>query len=489
MSSSNKLTLEKWKADAQLSQQNFSKLLNDRVWDQFSLNDERELIWKKVSFALFGFKETYDDNEKSVVDELVEKCIKYGNKDGHVYLAFIFVFVFDEKTSESLHFPIIRVMKGDGKVAENSYFIDHVGRVYDCWKGFLDECLFDGLWLCVPEKGIYLFQDDEKEVNIQYVDKTNSNKVLRDLDKLSSTSNIVTSLAMITGTMLTFTPLAPVGMSLVAASSIVGAPGAVYSTTRAVSKLVDRGKHDQSLSLMNGEARSCWISTIASLLSFGNTASLGLLAKSASSGRIVSASLRTFCTSLNITTISVNGIGIINSFVEVASKKKEDITAFDILQLTSSIFFFTNSLVNFQTANNLVKDVQKATINEMRNELNNDASRKNFDSILRNTKKSHGNMHGSADFIRGMKSIENKQEFFLAIGADGYGKVKFNRNGLANMRNEPVVYKNEFLNPNSIRFSQENVYKPEYIDDMIAKMKLESWTVDGEVIFINYILI
>jgi hypothetical protein len=436
--------LDKWKENARASQQNYSNLLNDRVWEQYIIKNEQQLLWNKIAFVVCGFKENYSKEDKKIVEELIEKCIKYGRNGDHVYVAFLFVCAYQNK-DEGIQVPLIRVRKGDGKIAENSYFIDHVGRVYNDWSNFLNENIFDRWWLCVPKDGIYSYNE---EVEIEFYDQTKRGKILQGIDTLSTVSNVTTSLTMLTGTIMSFTPLAPLGLAIVTASAIAGVPGAIYGTGRSISKLVDRGQHDQSISLANAEARGCWISTVASVLSFGNMASTTLLARSAASGNLVSAGVRTFCTSLNVTTISMNGIGILNSVFDVASKKPEDITALDILQLTTSIFFFTNSLVNFKTANEIVKDAQKATIDTLRNNLKDETSKKNFDNALRNTKKQSGRMHGSADFIRAVKHIDNKQDFFQALGVDGTVKAKFNREGLVNINNELIIHPKAFMQIN-----------------------------------------
>ncbi|CAF0733375.1 unnamed protein product [Brachionus calyciflorus] len=279
---------------------------------------------------------------------------------------------------------------------------------------------------------------------------------------------------MLTGTIMTFTPLATLGITLVTGSAIVGTPGAIYSTGRSISKLLDRGKHDQSISLSNAEARGCWISTIAGVLSFGNMASTSLLAKSAANGNLVSAEVRTFCTSLNVTSISMNGIGILNSVFDLVNKKTEDITALDILQLTTSIFFFTNSLVNFKTANEIVKDAQKVTIDSMRNKLQDEASRKNFDNTLRNTKKQSGRMHGSADFIRAVKHIDNKSEFFQALVIDGNVKAKFNREGLVNINKELIIHPRAFMQINETQRAEILMHSTDLLNKKITLVEFNA---------------
>lgn len=429
-----------------MSQQNFSNLLNDRVWEQYGSTSEKQLLWDKIAFVVHGFKEEYKKDEKKQVDELVEKCMKYGKQGEYVYVAFLFVCAFkqEKQKTESIHLPLIRIRRDDGRSAKSSYFIDHAGRVYKDWSSFLEDNLLDGWWICVPKEGIYSCDSDE--VQVEFYDQTKRGKIVKTADKVSTVSNITTAVTMITGTIMTFTPLAPIGLTMVTASAIAGAPGAVYGTGRSISRLVDRGQHDQSISLANAEARGCWISTVASVLSFGNMASATFLVRSAASGGIaISAGVRTFCTTLNLTTISMNGIGVINSIVELARKKPEEITRFEILQLTTSIFFFTNSLVNFKTANQIVKDTQKATINNIRNDLTDEASLKSFDNLLKNTKRQSGKMHGSADFIRGVRHINNRNEFFKALGVDNTVKAKFYRNGSININKGWTINPNAYM--------------------------------------------
>jgi len=111
-----------------------------------------------------------------------------------------------------------------------------------------------------------------------------------------------------------------------------------------------------------------------------------------------------------------------------------------------SIFFFTNSLVSFKTANKLVKDVQQGTIDNMRNNLEGDVSKKNFDQMLKDTRKQSGKMHGNADFIRGVKHIDNQQEFFEALGVGA--SAKFHRSGQININNQLTIHPKAFMQIN-----------------------------------------
>jgi len=310
--------------------------------------------------------------------------------------------------------PLIRVKYNDGKHIPNSYFIDHCGRVYETWNDFLNENIFDGWWICVPTGGVYAFNDYEN-VQVEFYDQTSRGEVLKTLDRVSTISSAVTSVSMTAGLVMSFIPVtAPFGWALTLSSTIVGAPGAAYGAGRSVGKLVDRGNHDQSISLLDSEARACWITTVASVLSVGTLASAKILATTSKAGLLASAGTRAFCTGLSVTALSVSGIGIINSIVEIS--KKDKVTGLDVLQLTTSVFFFTHSAINFKTASTMIKEAQNSKLASIKQTLSPE-EQKVFDSMLKGkqemvTPGKVRTMHGSKEFIRELKHIGNKHEFF-----------------------------------------------------------------------------
>ena len=56
MTSKMTLTLEEWRGETRLVQQNFSDMLGDRTWDEFDLTDDngQDLLFAKIAFSLFG---------------------------------------------------------------------------------------------------------------------------------------------------------------------------------------------------------------------------------------------------------------------------------------------------------------------------------------------------------------------------------------------------------------------------------------------------
>ena len=52
------LTLEEWKRETRLVQQNFSDMLGDRTWDEFDLTDDngQDFLFAKIAFSLFSLQ-------------------------------------------------------------------------------------------------------------------------------------------------------------------------------------------------------------------------------------------------------------------------------------------------------------------------------------------------------------------------------------------------------------------------------------------------
>ena len=68
------------KQSAKASQQNYSDLLKDRIWEQFDIKNEKNLLWDKIAFVICGFQKEYNKKDKEIIEEILEKCLKYGKK-------------------------------------------------------------------------------------------------------------------------------------------------------------------------------------------------------------------------------------------------------------------------------------------------------------------------------------------------------------------------------------------------------------------------
>jgi Domain of unknown function (DUF4781) len=411
---------DSWRDDARRKQQDLGTALGDRVWDKFSMPSDEKYLWNRIAIAFSGSVEKHKKEEREKITELKDKCIAYCDKTeqnrGDVYIAFIFVCA--NKGSTNAIFPLIRVKKDDGTNIKNSYFIDHCGRVYKKWTDFLNENVFDGWWICVPTNAEYTFSDDGS-VQIEFYDQTKRGDVLRELDTVSTITGLTTTVTMVAGICMSFfPPTALVGACTVAASSIVGAPAATYGAGRSVGNLIDRGRHDQSINpFASSEARASWLTTAASVLSFSTIGSSAILSSTAKAGKLANSATRVFCTTLNVTALSVNGLGVINGVYEVI--KKDEPTPMDILQLTTSLLFFTHSVVSFKTASTIIKDAQKERLAQYRAQVS-EEGKGAFDHLHKARQEMYEpgkvrEMHGNREFIRDLKQIKNVNDFFKAF--------------------------------------------------------------------------
>ena len=167
--------------------------------------------------------------------------------------------------------------------------------------------------------------------------------------------------------------------------------------------------------------------------------STAILSSTAKAGLLAGSATRVFCTALNVTALSVNGLGVINGIYEVA--KKDEVTPMDIVQLTTSIFFFTHSVVSFKTASTIIKDAQKERLAQYRAEVSEDGKGA-FDHLHKARQEMYEpgkvrEMHGNKEFIRDLKKIENVNNFFK--------NFKLTRGNQLNVNNELVLDGKAFL--------------------------------------------
>ncbi|CAD5126702.1 unnamed protein product [Dimorphilus gyrociliatus] len=474
------MTLEEWIRKTEAKQTENSLLFASSIWDMYKENEHLEL-WKKISLGIFGEpKKDTDDfglssNEKKIVDEIVNKCIEYSKKtfeDGNIYLAFLYVFVYREKEIDTA-VPVIRIRSSKEentyKVTQ-SYFIDHVGRVYQNWMHYLDTNIWSMCWICVPNDAVYLDRKNYPYPDyrpVHFLDQSTRGKPSNIVDKVSTSIGMGSILTMVAGAGLTLFPLTQaVGGSLLLGSAIAGTPTAVYSTGRSIETIIDRHQHKKSINLTDQEARQCWLSIVTSgvsILAFGVGRFLSYTART---GLILNRSTRIISNSINISNISTSGIAILSHAIEL--KDKEQITPLDYLQFSTNVFFFTHSIITFQTASAIIKDAQKEYINQMRKTKFAKHGRK-FNALRRK-------MRGTADvrnakFIRTINRIENPDQFMKAFSIrpnykSGKNNNKFKLNPITKKGNRNIV-KN---NTSAIRKAQLRVKRS------VKKHKQNSYT-------------
>lgn len=144
-------------------------------------------------------------------------------------------------------------------------YVDEIGRVYQNWKSYVEENVLPAGIMIAPRRGMYNFDS--------------SNKVILDVYRTPTASAYagIMSIAQTTTEILGVTALvaAPVGATLVALS--VGA----FSAVRSAIVLYDRWMHEQSMSIMDDQARASFLNLaggIAVMTTAGATSIMELMA-------------------------------------------------------------------------------------------------------------------------------------------------------------------------------------------------------------------
>lgn len=92
-------------------------------------------------------------------------------------------------------------------------------------------------------------------------------------------------------------------------------------------------------------------------LQVAGAANAALLA-SAKAGEVFTKSARAAINVLNISNVSVNSVVIADRLVYMVEKYRNGkLSTLDVLQFSTSVFFFTNSLISLKTARSMIKDV------------------------------------------------------------------------------------------------------------------------------------
>lgn len=195
-------------------------------------------------------------------------------------------------------------------------------------------------------------------------------------------------------------------------AAVIGVVSAIYSVVRSSAQIRDLSKHGKSISLLNPEARGCWLGIAGGVTGIVAGAATRGLTTLVAQGHHVSQFVRVSVNAFNTACITVSGLGLVNGFAGVILKYNEEkISSLELVQLSASLFLFTHSLYNFQTATALIKQKQNMTINEFRHKLSK-SQRKQFDKMSQQTVRLRGNDQGHSDVIRSLKAIPDRHNMY-----------------------------------------------------------------------------
>ncbi|XP_066997091.2 uncharacterized protein [Anabrus simplex] len=413
-----------WEDEAVGVQQKFYNLFGDYDWDSYEYS-ERQFLEKKVGFALFGPPSELPSSINQTgyntkqYEEITKVCSAILREDKHgqsgnaeTFMSIIFVCLevpvprkksSEEQISGVQPIPIFRVPND----LTGPCFIDYSARVYQTWKDFLNNNELPECRYCYPYDGFY--QTDDNGVVLVDFGKTPAcnvkRKVLSGLD--ITNAGVSFGSAVISVASLFF----PITGPLMVASLWGGVTAGAYGLVRSSTILVDRANHSQSIGLKDSDARSCWLSFAGS--AFG-TASMGAntaITMMTEAGQIVSSAGRMTSTILNIGSVTLNGLGVLNGAFMLQNKFKDgELTALDVFQFTASVLFFTHSAVTLKTADSIIKETQTEVIETYKESLEKSKISRVICRIRRGGKDVN-TPEGRAEVIRKLKEIENKDDF------------------------------------------------------------------------------
>ena len=451
--------IREWKERATSNQQYYSDRLSDRHYDSHS-PDEYKYLKLKIAFSLFGSPEVKDDekeieisayteDQQTCTNSMFDRLEEYSKRD--IEASFIFLMI--KQFEQHYQLPVIRFKSTDG----SEYFLDHYSRVYKSWDNFtewneLPECLY-----CYPVNGWY--RDSDENVKLEFSTSPRCNvgeKVVKYAD-YASIGTTIGSLGLLSVGLL-FPPAAPICLP---AATLFGATSGTYAVGRNGTKLIDRGYHGQSVNpFSDSQARACWMGAVGGALGVGTLGTARYITLLAQRGDVASKVLRATFNTMNVSSLSVNGLGILTNIYEL-SQKKGKITAFDVANLTLNILFFTHSAVNVKTARALIKDTQSNVLDHSKMQMD-DQAQAGFKAYSKQNKADlRSTMYGNAKTIKILNKIDNPNQFFADlqqvrvdanVNASGVAKnmrVRVNNDLLVSINGELKIHPSKWVQVNA----------------------------------------
>ncbi|XP_049830530.1 uncharacterized protein LOC126272055 [Schistocerca gregaria] len=433
-----------WSRDPTEDQQRYYELLGDVCAYETNTSWGLLTLHRKVGYAICGLPDEeskcdnahtgYSKNKyktiKAVVDFIRDVNKEKTEERDQLDMAIIFVFVQYEE--EVLQFPVFRIL-----LTKSTWkFVDTSCRVYSSWEDYLTSNELPEGKFCWPLNGIYSggggdedADDADDKVQLGWgvtPAAQTGRKVVEVADKVSTVAALGATGVCLLGMA---TPLGPV-------MAVAGAVSGLYGAARSGVSLLDRGTHGQTVNpFSDRQAAMSWISVAGSVVGMAAGAAASRAANLARNGQVMSKTGQITCNALNVTSLAVNATGLGIGAISLSERIKEgEATPLEVAQFSASLLFFAHATVNFQTASQIIKETQKGVIEDFEKSLRSNRHRKQFKKLAKNTAAAGENpVDGNARVIRGIRSIDNKDDFFAGMVRTrkdfGSHKAVFSENG------------------------------------------------------------
>jgi hypothetical protein len=146
----------------------------------------------------------------------------------------------------------------------------------------------------------------------------------------------------------------------------------LYASGRNIQVLVDRSQHQQSIGLDSAESRNCWLGIAGSTAAAASGGAVSLASRIVQAGETVSLVGQITLKSATAISSLVNSLGVVNGLGNIIEKavNKDEVTSLDIFQFTSSVLFFTNSVISTYQAQYLIGSIGENSTGGLRGGMN-----------------------------------------------------------------------------------------------------------------------
>ena len=310
--------------------------------------------------------------------------------------------------------PLFRTMKCLDKHSRSAegkcmVFVDEFGWVYQNFSAFMSETLYPAMCIVTPVLGVFSRNNDGR-VRLFSFKAPKTAKEIK-IEKWANIGMTVGGLgsAAVLGAAAVFPVTAPFVWGAIGVGALVG----TVSGSLSAGKLWKRNKHEQSISLGDKESRAHWLAITGTLVGFAASGAASALRSAAVAGNVSKGLIYT-TNSIFGASIFINGACVGNSIWEMTESR--DVTTGDILQLSVSLFLFTHSVYNYQTARTIVQETQTLHIKDYKQTLSKNGQ-KRFQRKLNGRMREQGVTKGTGDTIRNLNTAEHYNNNFKGTGA------------------------------------------------------------------------
>lgn len=289
-------------------------------------------------------------------------------------------------------------------------FVDEFGWVFQNWRAFTQETLYTAIMIVVPVSGVFLRKDDGR-VKLSYI---KAPKTAAEIEQERYQNIGMTVAGLGSAGVLGFAAFFPVTAPFVWGAIGVGTMVGVVTGASSVKQLFNRADHEQSIALSDKEARLHWLSVTGTVVGFAASGMASFVRSAATAGN-VSKLVVYGSNTLFGSSIFINGVGVANNIWNVASEGVRP-SAAEVLQLSVSLFLFTHSVYNFQTANTMVRETQAQHLSDYKTTLSKNGQ-KRFQNKLNGRIRQNGVAKGTGDTIRNLNTAEHYNSNFRGTDA------------------------------------------------------------------------